>query len=107
MDFYFNIVTVVNFLTSVINVIVLTVCYRKHKDFLSGIVTVAMETMTNPKGTQALQLSDDAFTTDNPVTYVNSSTTDTQVYFVPWIFLIVLLSMLVIFALYWIFVLII
>ena len=104
MDFYFNIVTVVNFLTSVINAIVLTVCYRKRKDLLSGIVTVAMETMTNPKETQALQLSDDVFTTDNPVTYVNSSTTDTQMYSVPWIFLIVLLSMLVIFALYWIFV---
>ena len=107
MDFYFNIVTVVNFLTSVINAIVLTVCYRKHKDLLSGIVTVTMETMTNQKGTQALQLSDDDFTTDNPVTHVNTSTTDTQVYSIPWIFLIVLLSMLVIFALYWIFILII
>ena len=72
-----NIVTVVNFLTSVINAIVLTVCYRKCKDLLSGIVSVTMEMMTNQKGTQALQLSDDAFTTDNPVTYVNSSTTDT------------------------------
>ena len=107
MDFYFNIVTVVNFLTSVINAIVLTVCYRKRKDLLSGIVTVAMETLTHPKETQALQLSDDVFTTDNPVTYVNSSTTDTQIYSMPLIFLIVLLSMLVTFALYWIFVLII
>ena len=107
MDFYFNIIPVVNFLTSVINAIVLMFCYRKCKDLLSGIVTVAMETMINPKEMQALQLSDDAFTTDNPVTYVNSSTPDTQIYSVPWIFLIVLLSMLVIFALYWIFVLII
>ena len=107
MDFYFNIVTVVNFLTSAINAIVLTVCYRKLKDLLSGIVTVTRETMTNPKGMQALQLSDGAFTTDNPVTNVNSSATDTQVYSIPWIFLIVLLSMLVIFALYCIFVLII
>ena len=88
MDFYFNIVTVVNFLTSVINVIVLTVCYRKRKDLLSGIVRVTMETMTNQKGTQALQLSDDVFTIDNPVTHVNTSTTDTQVYSVPWIFLL-------------------
>ena len=107
MDFYFNIVTVVNFLTSVINAIVLTVCYRKRKDLLSGIVTVTMETMTNKKQTQALQLSDDAFTTDNPVTHVNSSTIDTQVYSILWIFIIVLLSMLVIFALYWIFILLI
>ena len=29
MDFYFNIVTVVNFLTSVINAIVLAICYKK------------------------------------------------------------------------------
>ena len=43
MDFYFNIVTVINFLTSVINAIVLAICYRKREDFLSGIVTVTME----------------------------------------------------------------
>ena len=88
MDFYFNIVTVVNFLTSVINAIILTVCYRKCKDLLSGIVTVTMETMTNQKGTQALQFSDDDFTTGNPVTHVNTSTTDTHVYSIPWIFLL-------------------
>ena len=52
----------------------LTVCYRKRKDFLSGIVTVAMETLTHPKETQALQLSDDIHTTDEPVTFVNNST---------------------------------
>ena len=74
---------------------------------MPGIVTVAMETMTHPKEMQALQLSDDVFFTDNPVTYINSSTTDTQIYSMPLIFLIVLLSMLVIFSLYWIFVLII
>ena len=107
MDFYFNIVTVVNFLTSFINAIVLIVCYRKHKDVLSGIVTVAMETLTHPKETQALQLSDDVLTTDKPVMYVNSGTTDTQIYSMPLIFLIVLVSMIVTFALYWIFVLII
>ena len=107
VDFYFNIVTVVNFPTSVIKPIVLTVCYRKCKDLLLGIVTVAKEILTHPKETQALQLSDDVFTTDNPVTYVNSGTTDTQTYSMPLIFLIVLLSMLVTFALYWIFVLII
>ena len=107
MDFYFNIVTVINFLTSVINAIVLTVCYRKCKDLLSGIVTVTMETLTHPKETQALQLSDDVFTTDNPVMYVNSSTKDTQMYSMPLMFLIILISMIVTFALYWMFVLII
>ena len=97
MDFYFNIVTVINFLTSVINAIVLTVCYRKCKDFLSGIVTVAMETLTHPKATQALQLSDDIHTTDEPVTLVNNSTIDTQMYSMPLMVLIALLSMLITF----------
>ena len=41
------------------------------------------------------------------MTHVNASTTDTQVYSVPWIFVIVLLSMFVIFALYCIFILLI
>ena len=107
MDFYFNIMTVINFLISVINAIILTVCYRKRKDFLSGIVTVAMETFTHPKETQALQLSDDILTTDEPVTFVNNSTTDTQMYSMPLMVLIVLLSMLITFLLYWIFVLLI
>ena len=107
MDFYFNIVTIINFLTSVINAIVLTVCYRKCKDLLSGIVTVAMETLTHPKETQALQLRDDILTTDDPVTFVNSSTTDTQMYSMPLMFLIALISMIITFALYWMFVLII
>ena len=106
MYFYFNRVTVVNFLTSVINSIVLAICYRKHKDLLSGILTVTMETMTNNKGTQALQLSDSKFTTDDPVMKVNLSTNNTYSYSTPWIFLIVLLSMFTIFALYWIFILI-
>ena len=68
MDFYFNVVTIINFLTSVINAIVLTVCYRKRKDLLSGVVTVAMEALAHPKETQALQLSVTmCFTTDEPV----------------------------------------
>ena len=65
-----------------------------------------METMTNNKGTQALQLSDNEFTTENPVTKVTLSTNNTHSYSTLWIFLIVLLSMLTIFALYWIFILI-
>ena len=107
MDFYFNIVTIINFLTSVINAIVFTVCYRKHKDLLSSIVTVVMETLTHPKETQALQLSDDILTTDDHVTYINSSTKNTQMYSIPLMFLIALISMIVTFALYWMFVLII
>ena len=104
MDFYFKIVTIINFLTSVINAIVLTVCYRKHKDFLPGIVTVAMEMLTHPQETQALQLSDDIRTTDDPVTLVNNSTTDIQMYSMLLMVLIALLSMLITFLLYWIFV---
>ena len=107
MDFYFNIVTVINFLTSAINAIVLTVCYRKRKEFLSGVVTVAMETLAHPKETQALQLSDDVFTTDNPVTLVDNGTTNTQMYSMSLMILIALLSMLITFLLYWIFVLLI
>ena len=105
-DFYFNIVTVINFLTSIINAIVLAICYRKCKGLLSGILTVAMETMTNNKGTQALQLSDNKFTTENCMTKVTLSTNNTHSFSTPWISLIVLLSMLTIFALYWIFILI-
>ena len=107
MDFYFNIVTIINFLTYVINAIVLTVCYRKRKDFLSGIVTVAMEMPAHPKETQALQLSDDIHTTDEPVMFVTNSTVDTQMYSMPLMVLIALLSMLIMFLLYWIFVLLI
>ena len=106
MDFYFNIVTIINFLTSVINAIVLTICYRKCKDFLSGIVTVAMETLTHPKETQDLQLRDNILTTDDPVTFVNNSDTiDTQMYSMPLMVLIALLSMILTFVLYWMFVL--
>ena len=64
-----------------------------------------METLIHPKETQALQLSDDILTTDDPVTFVNSGTTDTQMYSMPLMVLIVLLSMILTFALYWIFVL--
>ena len=107
MDFYFNIVTIINYLMSVINAIVLTICHRKRKDLLSGIVTVAMEALTHPKETQALQLRDDILTTDDTVTSVNSSTIDTQMYNMPFMFLIALITMILTFALYWMFVLII
>ena len=50
---------------------------------MSGIVTVAMEMLTHPKDTQALQLSDDILTTDEPVTLVNNSTADTRMYSMP------------------------
>ena len=80
---------------------------QKCKDFLSGIVTVTMETLTHPKETRALQLSDGILTTDDPVTYVNSGTKDTQMYSMPLMFLIALISIIVTFALYWMFVLII
>ena len=69
---------------------------------------VVMEMMEHNKGVQALKLSDNEITTtNNLVTKVNPSD-DTHYfsYSTPWIFLIVLLSMLTIFALYWIFVLI-
>ena len=109
LDFYLNIVTAINFLTSVINAIVLTVCYKKHQNLLSGILTVVTETMEHNKGVQALKLSDNEITAiDGLVTNVNPIVNTHNFSFsTPWIFLIVLLSMLTIFALYWIFVLII
>ena len=55
-----------------------------------------MEKMTNNKGSRALQLSDNDFTTEKPVTKVNLSTNNTHSYSIPGIFLIVLLSMLTI-----------
>ena len=66
-----------------------------------------METLVHPKETQAFQLSDDVFTTDEPVTLVNNSTTNTQTYSMSLMVLIALLSMLITFLLYWIFVLLI
>ena len=66
-----------------------------------------METLTHPKETQALQLGDDIRTTEEPVTLVNNSTTDTQMYSMPLMVLIALLSVLITFLLYWIFVLLI
>ena len=66
-----------------------------------------MEMLTHPKETQALQLSDDIFTTDETVTFINNSTIDTQMYSMPLMVLIALLSMLITFLLYWIFVLLI
>ena len=44
-----------------------------------------METMTNNKGTQALQLSDNDFTTENPMTKVTLSVNNTHSYSTPWI----------------------
>ena len=74
---------------------------------MSGIVTVAMKTLTHLRETQALQLQDDILMTYDPVTFVNSGTTDTQMYSMPLMFLIALISMIVTFVLYWDFVLII
>ena len=74
---------------------------------MSGVVTVAMEALAHPKETQALQLSDDVFTTDEPVTLVNNDATNTQTYSMSLMVLIALLSMLITFLLYWIFVLLI
>ena len=68
---------------------------------------VAMEALTHPKETQALQLSDDILTTDDTVTSANNSTTDTQLYSMSLMFIVTLITMLLTFALYWMFILII
>ena len=83
--------TAINFLTSVINAIVLTVCYKKCQNLLSGILTVLMEMMEHNKGVQALKLSDNEITTiDGLVTNVNPIVnTHNFSYSTLWIFLIV------------------
>ena len=109
MDFYFNIVTVINFLTSVINAIIISICYKKCKDLLAGILTVTMDTLQQKQQVQALRFSDNEFSTATNVetTIVTNNNIDYFHFSNPWIFLIVLLSMLLLFVLYWIFVLLI
>ena len=106
MDFYFNIVTVINFLTSVINAIIMSICYKKCKYLLAGILTVTMDTLQQ---VQALRFSHNELSTATNVetTIVTSNNIDYFHFSIPWIFLIVLLSMLLLFALYCIFVLLI
>ena len=108
MDFYFNIVTVINFLTSVINAIIISICYKKCKDLLAGILTVTMDTLQQNKQVQALQFSDDELSTATvDTTTVDSNATDYFQFTITWIVLIVFLSILLLLVLYWIIVLLI
>ena len=109
MDFYFNIVTVINFLTSVINAIIISICYKKCKDLLAGILTVTMDTLQQKQQVQALRFSDNELSTATNVetTTVNSNNVDYFQFSTPWIILIVFLSILLLLVLYWIFVLLI
>ena len=108
MDFYFNIVTVINFLTSVINAIIISICYKKHKDLLAGILTVTMDTLQQKQQVQALRFSDNELSTATNVetTTINSNNVDYFQFSTPWI-IIVFLSILLLLVLYWIFVLLI
>ena len=111
MDFYFNIVTVINFMTSVINAIIMSICYKKCKDLLAGILTVTMDTLQQKQQVQALRFSDNELSTAMycyvETTIVTSNNSDYFHFSTPWIFLIVFLSILLLFVLYWIFVLLI
>ena len=109
MDFYFNIVTVINFLTSLINAIIISICYKKCKDLLAGILTVTMDTMQQNQQVQALRFSDNELSTATNVdtTTLNSNNTDYFQFSTQWIILIVFLSILLLLVLYWIFVLLI
>ena len=109
MDFYFNIVTVINFLTSVINAIIISICYKKCKDLLAGILTVTMDTLQQKQQVQALRFSDNELSSAINVetTIVTSNNLDYFQFSTPWIILIVFLSILLLLALYWIFVLLI
>ena len=108
MDFYFNIVTVINFLTSLINAIIISICYKKCKDLLAGILTVTMDTIQQKQQVQALWFSDDELSTLTvDTTTVDSNNTDYFQFSITWIILIVFLSILLLLVLYWIIVLLI
>ena len=102
MDFYFNIVTVINFLTSVINAIIMSICYKKRKDLLAGILTVTMDTLQQKQQVQALRFSDNELSTATNVetTIATSNNIDYFQFSTPWIILIVFLSILLLLALY-------
>ena len=104
MNFYLYIVTVVNFLTSITNGLILSLLYRNCQTLLSGILTSILQNLEEVKQAKALKLSNDELvTTDDPSTTDSSATETTSTKYTPfWIFLIVLLSMLVVFAIYWI-----
>ena len=108
MDFYFKIVTVINVLTSLIHAIIISICYKKCKDLLAGILTVTMDTMQQNQRVQALRFSDNELSTaTNVETTANSNNVDYFQFSTPWIILIVFLSILLLLVLYWIFVLLI
>ena len=109
MDFYFNFVTVINFLTSVINAIIISICCKKCKDLLAGILTVTMDTLQQKQQVQALRFSDNELSTATNVetATVNSNNVDYFHFSTPWIILIVFLSIFLLLVLYWIFVLLI
>ena len=108
IDFYFNIVTVINFLTSVINAIIISICYKKCKDLLASILTVTMDTLQQNPQVQALRFSDDELSTATvDTTTVDSNNTDYFQFTITWIVLIVFLSILLLLVLYWIIVLLI
>ena len=95
MDFYFNIVTVINFLTSLTNAIIISICYKKCKDLLAGILTVTMDTLQQNQQVQALRFSDDELSTVTvETTTVDSNNTDYFQFTITWIVLIVFLSIL-------------
>ena len=87
----------------------MSICYKKCEDLLVGIPTVTMDTLQQKQQVQALRFSDNKLSTATNVetTIVTSNSIDYFHFSIPWIFLIVLLYMLLLFALYWIFVLLI
>ena len=103
-----HIVTVINFLTSLINAIIISICYKKCKDLLAGILTVTMDTLQQKQQVQALRFSNDELSTETvETTTVNSNNVDYFQFSTPWIILIVFLSILLLLVLYWIIVLLI
>ena len=109
IDFYFNIVTVINFLTSVINAIIISICYKKCKDLLAGILTVTMDTLQQKQQVQALRFSDNELSTvtNAETTTVNSNNVDYFQFLTSMDNSYCILIILLLLVLYWIFVLLI
>lgn len=109
IDFYFNIVTVINFVASLANGILLSVCYKNRNYLLTSILTNIWQTLDESRSVQALILHEDETTNALTKTTVKMSVPEEQSSKFPtqWIFLLIFLSILVLFACYWLFVLII
>ena len=98
-----------NFIAAVTNGFIFTCVYTRRQHFLTTIVGSILETMAQAKQIKALKLTDEEDPIETTKTFTTKYTIieDHTNLRPEWIFLIVLLSLLTLFACYWIIVLII